>query len=281
MMSWGLDQDQAKKIWQHFLDWVTNSPGDYAHEERITFGAIPARHYWDAQWFKDHWPEATFPRNGNLWHALLDDVLVEEMSQPAMDFDDRPGAPPYNAWWKGDGEQVSWFLWGFESLWLPASLIEDDAQPRLANALFASSRYSHVELHLGKGLAGSPPDAIALAKDTATNPAVLTAFALAIVANGQPPAYPGIPGHEPSVKKGRQAAQLIDRCVNQLRMVAPDGGAYVSESNYFEKDWQRSYWGGNYARLAEIKRKYDPDGLFIVHNGVGSEQWSRDGFTKL
>jgi hypothetical protein len=34
-------------------------------------------------------------------------------------------------------------------------------------------------------------------------------------------------------------------------------------------------------RLAEIKRKYDPEGLFFVHNGVGSEQWSADGFTKL
>jgi FAD/FMN-containing dehydrogenase len=55
----------------------------------------------------------------------------------------------------------------------------------------------------------------------------------------------------------------------------------VSESNYFEKGFQQSYWGTNYRRLAEIKKKYDPDGLFFVHNGVGSERWSRDGFTKL
>jgi berberine-like enzyme len=59
------------------------------------------------------------------------------------------------------------------------------------------------------------------------------------------------------------------------------GNKSVSESNYFEKGWQQAYWGSNYNRLAEIKRKYDPDGLFIVHNGVGSEQWSADGFTKL
>jgi FAD/FMN-containing dehydrogenase len=55
----------------------------------------------------------------------------------------------------------------------------------------------------------------------------------------------------------------------------------VSESNYFQKDWQQAYWGGNYPRLAAIKKKYDPDGLFVVHNGVGSEEWSRDGFTRL
>jgi hypothetical protein len=55
----------------------------------------------------------------------------------------------------------------------------------------------------------------------------------------------------------------------------------VSESNYFEKNWQQSYWGSNYPRLTAIKSKYDPDGLFVVHNGVGSEQWCRDGFTRL
>jgi hypothetical protein len=52
-----------------------------------------------------------------------------------------------------------------------------------------------------------------------------TAFALAIVADGQGPAYPGIPGHEPSVDKGRQAATRIDQCVNQLRAVAGQTGA--------------------------------------------------------
>jgi FAD/FMN-containing dehydrogenase len=172
------------------------------------------------------------------------------------------------------------YLWGYESLWLPASLLEEKSQQRLADALFASSRYKGVELHFNKGLAGAPPEAIAGAKDTAMNPAVLTAFALAIVADGQGPAYPGIPGHEPSVVAGRNAAARIDQCVNQLRAVAGQTGAYVSESNYFEKGWQQAYWGSNHPRLAEIKRKYDPDGLFFVHNGVGSEQWSADGFTK-
>ena len=164
---------------------------------------------------------------------------------------------------------------------MPASLLENDAQQRLADALFASSRYSSVELHFNKGLAGAPPDAIARAKDTATNPAVMTAFALVIVADAQGPAYPEIPGHEPSVVEGRKAATRIHHCVDQLRAIVPNPGAYVSESNYFESGWQQAYWGSNYPRLAEIKRKYDPDGLFIVHNGVGSEQWSPDGFTKL
>ena len=146
---------------------------------------------------------------------------------------------------------------------------------RFAAAIFG------LELHFNKGLAGAPPDAIAAAKDTATNPALLDAFTLAIVGDAQGPAYPGIPGHEPSLDKGRQARERIDKCVNELRAVTGDTGAYVSESNYFEKGWQQAYWGSNHSRLAEVKRKYNPDGLFFVHNGVGSEEWSIDGFTKL
>ena len=98
-------------------------------------------------------------------------------------------------------------------------------------------------MHFNKGLAGAPPDALAGAKDTATNPVVLDAFALAIVADGEKPCYPGIPGHEPSVDEGRKAAARIDQCVNQLRAVAGDNGAYVSESNYFQKNFQQAYWG--------------------------------------
>ena len=281
MSSYGLDAEQAKKVWQPFLDWVARAPQEYSLPGRVAIGSIPARHWWDAQWWKEHWPEIAFPNpNGNPLISLFDYGLAH-LLQPVLNFDNRDGAPPNNAWWKGDGDQVCWFIWGYESLWLPESLLANDAQQHLADALFAASRHASVGLHFNKGLAGAPPDAIAGAKDTATNPAVLNAFALAIVADGQGPAYPGIPGHEPSVAEGRKAAERIDRCVDQLRAVAPNGGAYMSESNYFEKGFQQSYWGSNYSRLAEIKRKYDPDGLFIVHNGVGSEQWSADGFTKL
>ncbi len=282
MSSCGLDTEQAKKVWQPFLDWVAHSPHACSIEGRVVIGSVSARSWWDVQWWKEHWPEIVFPdSNGNPLIGLLDYGLVHLIRQPVLEFDRRPGAGPDNAWWKGDGGQVGWFIWGFESLWLPASLLENGAQERLADALFASSRYSSVELHFNKGLAGAPPEAIAGAKDTAMNPAVLTAFALAIAADGQQPAYPGIPGHEPSVVAGRQASARIDRCMSQLRALVPNPGSYVSESSYFENGWQQSYWGSNYPRLAEIKRKYDPYGLFFVHNGVGSEQWSADGFTKL
>jgi FAD/FMN-containing dehydrogenase len=65
-----------------------------------------------------------------------------------------------------------------------------------------------------------------------------------------------------------------------LRAIVPNGGAYVSESDFFQQDWQHAYWGSNYARLAAIKKKYDPTGLFFVHNGVGSDEWSEGGFVR-
>jgi len=53
--------------------------------------------------------------------------------------------------------------------------------------------------------------------------------------------------------------------------VAPDAGAYVAESSFFELEWQRAYWGPNYARSLAVNKRYDLDGLFFVHHGVGSE----------
>ena len=63
--------------------------------------------------------------------------------------------------------------------------------------------------------------------------------------------------------------------------MAPDTGAYVAESSFFEPEWQRAYWGENYAKLLAVKKKHDPGGLFVVHHGVGSEEWSADGFTRI
>jgi hypothetical protein len=49
----------------------------------------------------------------------------------------------------------------------------------------------------------------------------------------------------------------------------------------FQADWQRAYWGANYPRLLAVKQRYDPDGLFFIRHGVGSEEWSEDGFVRL
>ena len=72
-----------------------------------------------------------------------------------------------------------------------------------------------------------------------------------------------------------------ERAMSELRPLLPAVGSYVSESDFFQPAWQQAFWGRNYERLLAVKRKYDPDGLFFVHHGVGSEDWSADGFTPL
>jgi FAD/FMN-containing dehydrogenase len=254
MVCHDLSTEEVKRIWQPFLDWVARSPAAYTIEGQPILGSMPARHWWDVEWRKQN-------------------------HQAVFDVDQRPGASSNKAWWTGDAGQVAWFLYGYESLWMPASLLEDDSQQRLAQALFAGSRHKDIELHFNKGLAGGPREAMEATRDTATNPAVLNAFSLAIVGDAGG-GYPGVRGHEPDVAAGRKSREEIRKCVNELRAIVPDDGAYVSESNFFQENWQQAYWGSNYARLASVKQKYDPTGLFFVHNGVGSEAWSENGFVK-
>jgi FAD/FMN-containing dehydrogenase len=255
MVFQGLSQQQAQAIWQPFLDWVRAS-SDYSFAKPMQVLALPAQHFWDAAYFRQHIPGA-------------------------MIADDRDGAPRNHVLWAGDQGQVGWFIHGFKSAWLPASLLRKGEQASLVDAIFACTREWDVEFHFNKGLAGAPPEAIAATRDTATNPQVVDAFALAIIAGNGGPAYPGMPGAHTDLATARKDSAAIDRAMNALLKVAPDAGAYVSESDYFQRDWQHAFWGANYPRLAAVKRKYDPDGLFFVHHGVGSEAWSGDGFTRM
>jgi len=151
----------------------------------------------------------------------------------------------------------------------------------LTDALMTASRQWAVELHFQKGLAGAPAEVIASAMDTPMNPAATEAFMLAIVAGEGPPGFPGLAGREPNLAAARRDAIRIERAAAELRKAAPEGGAYVAESSYFQADWQQAYWGANYPRLLAVKQRYDPDGLFFARHGVGSEGWSEDGFARL
>jgi FAD/FMN-containing dehydrogenase len=102
-----------------------------------------------------------------------------------------------------------------------------------------------------------------------------------MIADGEAPAYAGLSRPAGDLVAARQDARAIDRAADELRRVIPNAGSYVSESNYFNRSWNSDYWGTNYPRLRAIKNQYDPDGLFFVHHGVGSEDWSADGFTRL
>jgi len=255
MVFQGLDQHQAETIWRPFFEWLAASPQDFSIVSEPKILALPARQFWD--------PESLKKVPGL--------VLA----------DDRPGAPKTNLFWAGNLEETGQVLHGYQSAWIPASLLQVDRQKNLADALFAAAQHWRVTLHVNKGLAGAPAEAIAAAGDTAMNPSVLDAFALIISGAAGPPAYPGIPDHEPDRTTARRHADAIDKAMNQVRKLLGNVGSYLAEGNFFDEAWRESFWGSNYARLLGVKDKYDPDGLFFVHHGVGSERWSADGFTRL
>jgi FAD/FMN-containing dehydrogenase len=173
---------------------------------------------------------------------------------------------------------VGAFWHAYMSAWMPASLLKPQNQARLVDAWFAASRLWSASFHFNKGLAGAPPAAIEAARNTATNPEVVDAFALAIIAGSSPSLFSG---YHPDMAAAHARAERIQASMKALRAAAPGAGAYVNECDYFQPDWQKAFWGGNYARLTRIKRRYDPEGLFFAHHGVGSEAWSADGFTRV
>jgi FAD/FMN-containing dehydrogenase len=251
----GLDQAQADAVWKPFIDFVNAAPKDYRITAPLQVLAIPARAIWNPEILRK------FPG--------------------AVVTDSRPNAPLDNIVWAGDADQSGRCWTSYGSAWLPQSLLQPGHSDGLVDALFAITREYSMSLHCNKGLAGAEPAALEAARDTATNPQVLDAFALAITGHEASAAFPGLPGHEPDSKAARSDAAACAKAMRALYKIVPDAGSYVSESDYFLKDWQQAFWGSNHARLAAAKQRYDPDGLFTVHHGVGSEAWSDDGFTRI
>jgi len=255
MVHRGMSQQQAVAVWHPFMAWVLAAADDYKLLSGPSILAVPARDFW----------------NPEVLNGVPGLVLA----------DARPDAPSGNIYYATNAGEAGQVLHGYQSLWLPASLLATEAQAGFGDALFAASRHWTVALHVNKALAGASAEAIAATRDTATNPQVLDAFALLISAAHGPPAYAGIPNRQPDFSTARQHAAAIRRAVGAIEHLVPQRGSYLAESDFFEQDWRQSFWGTNYARLLSVKDSYDPDGLFIVHHGVGSERWTADGFTRL
>jgi FAD/FMN-containing dehydrogenase len=242
MLTHSYSQEEIVAAWAPFLDWVKARGDIYTIGVNPLLITIPGRAFWD--------PEVLLKIPG---------VVLR---------DDRPGAPADHVYWASNKDEAAQVLNAYQSAWLPNALLEKSRRGRLASALARAGSIWSITLHMNKGLGGGSDEAIASTRETATNPEVLTSFALVICAAEQKPAWPGISGHEPKVAAGRAEAAGVTRAMREMYALAPHAGAYMSECDYFLKDWKRAQWGDHYPRLAAAKRRYDPDSLMRGHHIV-------------
>ena len=99
MVFQGLEQAEAESVWAPFISKLTTSTKDFSIESPLSFFAEPAQHFWDADYLRK-----------------VPGLVLQ---------DDRPGAPLGNVFYVGDSGQVGFFIHGYKSAWLPASLLRE------------------------------------------------------------------------------------------------------------------------------------------------------------
>lgn len=239
----GMNTKEAEEVWQPFRTWVERRPEAFTMKAKTN--TIPGTKMWDYAFIKEHAPDV-------------------------IETDERPGQPPGQFWWKEDDDAASIVRFAYQSRWIPVENFRGERARAFADALFVASRSWPVTLNFSKGQSGAAADAVRRGRETSMNPALYDAAALAVVKAGVE-AFPGLPGHEPSLEEGARSKERVATAMRAIRSVTEGAGAYANEADYFEPDWQHAFWGSNYERLLGIKKKYDPRGLFTCHHCVGSE----------
>ncbi|KAF6829465.1 FAD-linked oxidoreductase-like protein 17 [Colletotrichum musicola] len=110
--------------------------------------------------------------------------------------------------------------------------------------------------------AAAPEDATA----SAANPAWRDALMFAIIGSGWAPTA--------STEEIKTAnVRITHDWMERLRQITPGGGGYGNEGDVMEPDFGQAFFGSNYPRLYELKKKIDPWGVFYAPTAVGSEDW--------
>ncbi|GLB08246.1 hypothetical protein AtubIFM57258_004134 [Aspergillus tubingensis] len=109
-------------------------------------------------------------------------------------------------------------------------------------------------------------------EDTSVNPMWRSSSLLVVLMQSFPP-----------TTEAQSAAHRTLSQINTpiLASIDPEGGCvYFNEADPEQRDFQNAFWGRHYGRLRQIKSQWDPDGLFMVRNGVGSEGWDVESMCK-
>jgi FAD/FMN-containing dehydrogenase len=70
--------------------------------------------------------------------------------------------------------------------------------------------------------------------------------------------------------------QMTEEFMPKIEAITPGSGSYMNEADFRQPRWEETFFGKNFAKLGDIKRKYDPENMFYILKGVGSQEWSVD-----
>jgi FAD/FMN-containing dehydrogenase len=263
--------DSFRQLLERFVDFYGKSLGNEHWGEQVT---VKSDNRLEISMLSSG---LSGPEMEAVWQPFLDE-LKRDHFQVQLRFGELPADKMWNReflsqmlpglvvpvgdlyFWASNRGELGTYWHAYQSRWLPAELF---TQPkRLAAALFAASRHWGLELHFNKGQAGASADAVERGRKTSMNPAVFRAAALLIAS---------ATGHSAEDSNGAQERAQVSAAMKIIRELTPGAGSYLNETDWFEPDWQSAFWGENYPRLLQIKRKYDPGNLFSCHHCVGSE----------
>lgn len=249
MVTQNLTQEKALDVWKSFKSWVNAQPDLHY---KVKYIDIPPAQIWSY----------------NFWHKNYPNMVVKNTGPDARDGE---------FWWASNTGEVFAYWYTYQSWYLPELLFDSKNFSKTADTFYKVSRLAPVSIQINKGLAGASKQAIELTKQTSMHPGVFDAGALAIMSYSSDKPQMGKSKMSEDVEK---KVDDIYKAMSMIQNLAPNAGTYANEADYFQKDWQKVFWGDNYSRLLNIKNKYDPQGLFYCHHCVGSEYWQEGGMCK-
>ncbi|WP_150466515.1 FAD-dependent oxidoreductase [Francisella sp. SYW-9] len=249
MVTQNLTQKKALDVWKSFKSWVDSQPSLHY---KVKYINIPSAQIW----------------NYDFWHKNYPNMVVKNTGPDARDGE---------FWWASNTREVFAYWYTYQSWYLPESLFDSKNLSKTADTFYKVSRLAPVSIQINKGLAGASKQAVKLTKQTSMHSSVFDAGALAIMSYSSDKPQIGKSKITPEIKK---KVDDIYKAMLMIQRLAPSAGTYANEADYFQKNWQKVFWGDNYSRLLSIKNKYDSQGLFYCHHCIGSEYWQEGGMCK-
>lgn len=267
LLTLDLSKEELELALKPFKDWVLERPNDYSYD--VNSLSFPFKVFWDSS------------------------IEIDIGNGQPSPYD--PKEPERAYFWNENVGEISAFWLGYYSRFLMNSHFMENTN-RGAKILHNLAKVFDFNIHFNKAQYGASQWAVDELDNTPMHPTVKTSFGLMIMANNVKHYSPLVPNHLQNKTSNVNDfiaycdTDKLDECwaideyneqMRNFRAETPGAGAYFNEADYFEPNWQETFWGKeNYDRLYDIKKTWDPNGIFYCHNCVGSEDWKEGGMCK-